>query len=61
MVNKKTIGIVLLVAGIIALGLSLAADAIGIGSQTGFGWQQIAGTVAGAVVTAVGLFLTLRS
>jgi hypothetical protein len=55
----KTAGIVVLVVGIVILLLSLLADVLGIGTP-GFRIQQIAGTVVGAVVTVVGLILTLR-
>jgi hypothetical protein len=55
----KTVGIVVLVVGIVVLLLSLAADPIGIGGG-GFGPRQIAGTVVGAIVTVVGLVLTLK-
>jgi len=56
----KTAGIVLLVVGIVVLLLSLLADSIGIGVNPIFGRSQIIGTIAGAIVTVVGLVLTLR-
>jgi len=56
----KTAGIVLLVVGIVILVLSLAADSIGIGGSAGFGPYQIVGAVVGAIVTIVGLILTLK-
>ena len=56
----KTAGIVLLVVGIVILVLSLAADSIGIGGSSGFGPYQIVGAVVGAIVTIVGLILTLK-
>ncbi|MBI5963112.1 MAG: hypothetical protein HY863_06540 [Chloroflexi bacterium] len=52
--NRKTIGITLLVVGVILLIGSLAADAIGLGAAPGFGYRQIAGSVAGAVVAVFG-------
>lgn len=58
--GKKTAGIILLVVGIVVLILSLAADPIGIGSRPGFGPYQMVGTVVGAIVTVVGLVLTLK-
>ena len=58
--GKKTAGIVLIVVGIVVLLLSLGADPIGIGGSPGFGRDQMVGTIAGAVVTVVGLVLTLR-
>ncbi len=58
--GKKTIGIVLLVVGIVVLLLSLVADPIGIGVRPGFGSYQIVGAIVGAIVTVVGLVLTLK-
>ena len=55
--NKKTIGIALLVAGVVLLIGSLAADAIGIGAVAGFGYKQILGSVAGVIVAIVGFVL----
>ena len=57
--SKKTAGIVLLVIGIVVLLLSLLAYPIGIGGPA-FGLYQIAGTIVGAIVTVVGLVLTLK-
>ena len=59
--GRKTAGIVLLVVGIIVLVLSLLADTLGLGGSASiFGLYQIAGTILGAIVTVVGLVLTLR-
>jgi hypothetical protein len=58
--GKKTVGIVVLVVGIVVLLLSLVADPIGIGVNPIFGRNQIIGTIAGAIVTVVGLVLTLK-
>ena len=59
--GKKTVGIVLLVVGIVILVLSLAADPLGIGGgNVVFGPRQIAGTIVGVVVAVVGLVLRLR-
>jgi hypothetical protein len=55
----KTAGIVVLVVGIVVLLLSLLAYPIGIGGPA-FGPYQIAGTIVGAVVTVIGLVLTLK-
>ena len=60
MLTKKTPSIVLLVVGIGLLVVSLLADVIGIGDNPGFGKQQTMGTVAGVVITAAGLFFTLK-
>ena len=57
--SKKTAGIVALIAGIVILGLFLLTDRLGLG-MAGFGPVQIAGTIVGAIVIALGLFLTLK-
>jgi len=55
--NKKIIGIILLIAGIIVAVVSLTADIIGIsGDPLNFGWKQILGTSGGIVVLMVGLW-----
>jgi hypothetical protein len=58
--NKKLISNVLLVAGIILLALSLLADVIGIGSVPGFGYNQMVGTVVGAIGAIVGYFMSRK-
>jgi hypothetical protein len=60
MVNRRTLGIIVLVVGLVVLAVSLLADPIGIGDASGFGGDQIRGTIAGAIVTVVGLVLMLR-
>ena len=57
---NKISSIILLVVGIGLLIASLLADVIGIGDDPGFGRQQTMGTVAGAVIAAVGLLLSLK-
>ena len=58
MAQKRKIGLVLLIVGIVVLIVSVAADAIGLGRDPGFGYQQMAGTAAGAIVAIVGAILT---
>lgn len=58
--NMKTIGIILMVVGIVLLVLSLTADMIGIGGAPGFGIKQIAGSIGGGVIAVVGLVLFRR-
>jgi hypothetical protein len=60
MAGKKTASIVLLVAGVVILVLSLAADLVGIGGNPIFGRDQIIGVIVGAIVTVVGLVLRLK-
>ena len=58
---NKTASLLLLLVGVVLLAASLLADTIGIGDDPGFGSQQTMGTIAGAAVAAVGLFLTLKA
>jgi hypothetical protein len=60
MARKKKIGVALLIVGIVFLIISVAADAIGVGRDPGFGYQQTAGTAAGAIVAIVGAILMRR-
>ncbi len=63
MKGKKITGIILFVVGLIVLIMSLAADFIAfglIGASPGFGIRQIAGTILGVVIAAVGLVLIIK-
>lgn len=56
--NKKTIGIILIVLGLIGMQISLTADMTGIGGDPdNFGWKQILGTVVGVGLIIVGIVL----
>ena len=57
--SKKTLGILLIVLGVILVVVSLAADTIGIGSGA-FGPKQIIGTVIGIIAALIGVWLALR-
>ena len=59
--DQKTLSTAILVIGIMILVASVFADSVGIGEQSGFGFDQAIGSVVGAVVTAVGLFLTVKA
>ena len=58
--SNKTASIILIVVGIGLLVASLLADVIGIGDDPGFGRQQTAGTAAGVIIAAIGLYLILN-
>jgi hypothetical protein len=59
--GSKTVGIVLLLLGLVIIVVSAAADPLGLGGgNVVFGPQQIIGTVAGAIVAIVGLILVLK-
>jgi hypothetical protein len=57
MQSNKTASIILLVVGVGLFVVSLLADVIGIGDDPGFGRQQTAGTAAGVIIAAIGLYL----
>ena len=59
--HKKMLSTAVLIIGIVILVASLFADSIGIGNHPGFGPNQTIGSVVGAIVIAVGLFLKAKS
>ena len=63
MANKKIANIFVLMIGIGILAIALLADVIGIGygDHSKFGIQQTMGTIVGAAIAVVGLFLIFRS
>ena len=59
--STKTIGIALIIIGVLVLAVSLLADYIGLGSgPAGIGWMQLIGVGVGLVVAVVGIVLALR-
>lgn len=48
------IWLIAVVAGVILLLVSIAADAIGVGTQPGFGFNQTAGSIFGAGLIVAG-------
>ncbi len=56
-INRKSLGILLMVVGIIVLGIALTADVIGLGGNPEFGTKQIVGSIAGVVFAVIGLIL----
>ena len=59
--NNKTIGVALIVIGVVLLIGSLAGDMIGIGNFAGFGRYQIVGIVLGALGVGAGFVMRARS
>ena len=57
--NSKTIGIILIIAGVILAALSLLADYIGLSANAVFGYKQIAGLVVG-ILAVIAAALLLR-
>ena len=58
--SKKTVGVALLVVGVLLFLISAAADPLGIGGSPGIGMKQVAGIVVGVVLAAIGM-VRLRS
>ena len=54
MTTKQIAGIIVII-GVGLLAASLLADVIGIGDDPGFGKQQTMGSIAGVVITILGL------
>ncbi len=60
--SRKSVAIVLLVVGIVVLLVSASADIVGLGSDPNvFGYRQLAGSVAGAILALVGALLYWRA
>ncbi len=58
--NKKTIGLILIIVGIIILLLSLLADTLGIGGTVTFGYKQTTGVIVGLVLAIIGFLLNRK-
>jgi hypothetical protein len=61
MVGNNVANILVLIIGIGLFAVSLLADAIGLGGDAGFGYQQMMVALAGIVILAIGLVFTLRT
>ena len=59
--SHKTGSIALVGVGSLLLLAALTADLTGLGDDAGFGRQQTIGTIVGALIAAVGLFLTTKT
>jgi hypothetical protein len=60
--STKTVGIILVVVGIVIALVSVLADSLGIGIQPGtFGMRQWIGIIAGIVAIVVGVVLYMRA
>jgi hypothetical protein len=58
--SQKTIGVILIVVGVVLLVVSLAADQLGIGAGGGIGGKQLAGAAVGIIVAVAGGWLVWR-
>jgi len=53
--SRKTVGVVLLVAGVLLFLVSAAADPLGIGGAPGIGWKQSLGMLVGVALAAAAM------
>jgi hypothetical protein len=56
--SKRTLGLVLNLAGILIVFVALAADSLGLGGAPGIGWKQSVAAVVGLLAAFVGIWLT---
>ena len=61
MVGNKAANILVLIVAVGLFAVSLLADAMGLGGEAGFGYQQMMVALAGIVILAIGLVFTLRT
>jgi len=55
--NKKTIGIILVIIGVVGQVFSLSADFLGIGNDPAtVGWKQLLGAGVGLIVILLGVY-----
>lgn len=57
---QKTLGLALIILGVILLIISLAADLLGLGAKAGIGWKQLTGAAVGILVFLTGAWLRRR-
>jgi len=55
--NRKTLGALLLTAGVLVFLVALSADSLGLGSNPGLGAKQIALAVFGVAAASAGMVL----
>jgi len=58
--TQKTLGLALIVLGMVLLIISLAADLLGLGAKAGIGWKQLIGVAVGILVFLAGAWLRHR-
>lgn len=58
--TKKTIGLIMIIAGAVLFFLSLVADYIRLGSYPGINYAQITGAIVGVVVLLIGVWFNRR-
>ena len=57
--NRKALGMISMLVGVVLLLASLMADYVGLGGAPGFGTRQVVGAACGAIVAMAG-FVVMR-
>lgn len=55
--SQKSIGIALVITGVVIVAASLLVDFVGLGSEMGIGWKQTAGLILGILIGAIGFIM----
>ena len=59
--NNKTIGIIVIILGVLLAAVSLLADVLGLGGDpNAVGWKQLLGAGAGVLVVIIGVWFMGR-
>lgn len=59
--NKKNVGTLFIIVGIIIGAVSLLADVLGLGGNLAvFGWKQILGAGVGVLLIIIGVWFVIR-
>ena len=59
--TRRTLSLVLVIAGALLALVSLLADLVGIGSYPGYHWAQITGAILGVVALVIGVWLRRKA
>jgi hypothetical protein len=60
MMDERPLGIVVALLGAVGTAIAALADPLGIGEGEIFGWLQITGVIIGAIVTLLGLAMSME-
>jgi hypothetical protein len=60
MAGKGIVNITLIAAGAVIAFVFAFADCLGVGSQPGFGFNQLTGTIIGVIIIGIGLLVKCK-
>ena len=58
--SRKTLGLILVVLGVLVIVVGAFADTLGIGEGGAFGWKQTVALIVGIIVAVAGGWLATR-